>query len=70
MQEKTLVLKVGGMTCQGCVSNVTGAVKAVSGVRDADVSLKDKRAVIHFDAERTREDALKRAITEAGYSVS
>lgn len=70
MLEKTLVLKVDGMTCQGCVTNVTGALNSVSGVRGVNVSLKDKKATIRFDADKANEAALKRAITKAGYSVS
>ena len=36
---QTELLSVSGMTCGGCTSNVTRALKAVSGVSDVQVSL-------------------------------
>ncbi|MBC7500788.1 MAG: heavy-metal-associated domain-containing protein [Herminiimonas sp.] len=35
---QTELLKVTGMTCGGCISNVTHALKAITGVGDVKVS--------------------------------
>ena len=34
------VIKVGGMSCQGCVKNITGVLTAIAGVAAAEVSLE------------------------------
>ncbi len=59
-------LKVTGMTCQHCVMNVSKALKAVSGVESADVSLEKGEAVVSGDADR---DTLIQAVKTAGYEA-
>ena len=51
MQETTL--KIGGMTCGGCVANVEKILRGIDGVERADVSLDEGLARVRFDAQRT-----------------
>ncbi len=67
---QTELLKITGMTCGGCVSSVTKALKAVSGVSDAKVSLSDGEATVQFDEGMTSPDRLKSAVLQAGYGVN
>ena len=67
---QTEVLKITGMTCGGCVSSVTKALKAVSGVSDAKVSLPTGEATVQFDPAVTSPDRLKSAVLQAGYGVN
>jgi copper ion binding protein len=61
-------LKIEGMSCEHCVKHVTEALEAVEGVKSAKVSLKDKSAAVdHGDGVQL--DALKAAVTEAGYET-
>jgi copper chaperone len=62
-------LKVTGMTCNGCTSNVTHALEAISGVRDVEVSLSNGEATVQYDERLTSPDHLKSAVTKAGYGV-
>jgi copper chaperone len=64
------VINVDGMSCGGCVKNVTGALQAVSGVAQVEVSLEEKRASIEFDPSQTTRDALMAAIEDAGFDAS
>ena len=66
---KTEIVKVTGMTCGGCISTVTHALKAVSGVRDVDVSLSAGEATVEFDERLTSPEKLKSAVKGAGYGV-
>ena len=66
---KTETLKVGGMTCGGCVSSVTKALRAVDGVKDVAVSLQAGEARIEFDENATAPDRLRAAVERAGYDV-
>ena len=65
----TVVLKVGGMSCGGCVKSVTGVLTALDGVAKADVSLEQKQAVVEFDAGKVTRDQLKAAIEDAGFDA-
>ena len=62
-------LKVTGMTCGGCISNVTHALKAVSGVSDVNVSLSAGEATVQYDERLTSPEQLKSAVKSAGYGV-
>jgi copper chaperone len=62
-------IKVTGMTCGGCSSNVTKALNAVDGVVNVMVSLTDANATVEYDEKLTSPEQLKLAIKEAGYGV-
>lgn len=66
---QTELLKVTGMTCGGCTSNVTHALKAVSEVSDVKVSLSAGEATVQYDEQLTSPVKLKLAVKEAGYGV-
>ncbi len=66
---KELTLKVEGMTCAHCVMTVKKAVMSVSGVEEADVSLKEGLVSIKAE-DSASEEEIKRAIESAGYKVA
>lgn len=61
------VIKVGGMSCQGCVKSVTKVLLELPGVSKAEVSLERGEAVIDYDAGKVTRDAIKQAIDAAGF---
>ena len=66
---ETRVLKIGGMTCGGCVRSVTNVLKKLPGVADAEVSLEKSEAKVNFDPARTSPAVLLEAIEAAGYEA-
>ena len=66
---QTEQLKVTGMTCGGCVTKVTHALKALQGVSDVKISLRDGEAAVQYDERFTSPDRLKSAVKGAGYGV-
>ncbi|SCC94100.1 conserved hypothetical protein [Thiomonas sp. X19] len=66
---QTELLKVTGMTCGGCTSNVTHALKAIPGVGEVKVSLSAGEATVQYDERLTSPDQLKSAVKGAGYGV-
>jgi len=67
---ETTTIKVGGMSCGGCVKSVTGVLTALDGVAKAEVSLEQKQAVVEFDAGKVTRDQLKAVIEDAGFDAS
>ena len=63
------VIKVGGMSCKGCVASVTRVLQAVDGVAQVSVSLEKGEADVKFDAGRTALPALRQAVEDAGYEA-
>jgi copper chaperone len=66
---ETIVLKVKGMTCGGCVASVTRVLRALPGVNEVAVALDQGTATITFDPQRAGLPAFKRAVEDAGYDV-
>jgi len=62
---ETATFEVGGMSCQGCVANLTSALQSVEGVSSVEVEIGS--AVIHHKGVATA--ALSDAITGAGFTV-
>jgi Cu+-exporting ATPase len=65
----TIELPIEGMTCEGCVRGVTEALKATPGVRDARVSLAERRAIVQTEDGRANREQLIAAVERAGYRV-
>lgn len=63
------VIKIQGMSCQGCVKNITGVLTALSGVASAEVSLEAAEARVAFDAQAVSRAALVAAIEDAGFDA-
>ena len=67
---ETTRLKVGGMTCSGCVASVTRALQQIDGVDKVDVSLDQAQASVRYDPARVNEAQLRSAIEDAGFDAA
>ncbi len=61
-----VTLKVEGMMCAHCVAHVKKALEGVEGVKEADVNLKKKRAVVTLEGNASVEQMIA-ALQEEGY---
>ena len=66
---ETMTLKVGGMTCQGCVRSVKNVLEAVPGVSQVDVSLERGEAQVRYDPGLASAQRLAQAVQAAGYEA-
>jgi periplasmic mercuric ion binding protein len=65
--EQTVKLAVSNMYCAACPLTVRKALTAVPGVIKAEVSYKDKSALVTFDDQKASVQALITAVSNAGY---
>ena len=70
MAEKTITVKIDGMTCKHCVHAVQSALEECKGISEAEVSLEKKSAVITYDSDRITTDRIADIIEDEGYSAS
>ena len=66
---ESTVIKIGGMSCQGCVKNISGVLGALPGVASAEVSLDAVEAKVAFDPQVIARAALLEAIEDAGFDA-
>jgi Cu+-exporting ATPase len=64
----TKTIKIEGMACGHCTARVEKALQETAGVTAVTVSLEEKQAVVTAE-EGVTDDALKQAVTDAGYEV-
>ncbi|THF64374.1 heavy-metal-associated domain-containing protein [Pseudothauera rhizosphaerae] len=62
-----VTIKVEGMSCGGCVRNVTGVLKALPGVSEAEVSLEGASARVNYDPAQVTPEQLRTAVEAAGF---
>lgn len=67
---KTSVLNIDGMGCSGCVNTVENTLAALPGVKTAIANLEKGIAEVSFDENEVREDDFKKAVEEAGYTMT
>ncbi len=67
---KTVTLDVKNMTCEMCPITVKKSLEKVAGVSSVRVDFTKKTAVVTYDPDKTRPEALTRATTNAGYPSS
>ncbi len=65
----TKTMTIEGMMCSHCTGRVQKALEGIAGVKGVVMSLENKTAEVSLEGE-VAEDALKEAVTEAGYEVT
>jgi copper chaperone CopZ len=68
--EEEVVLNVKGMTCGMCENTVKTALLKCNGVKDAEVSHKEGKAVVKVEEGKAKTDELIKAVEKAGFSAS
>lgn len=67
---ETTEIRIDGMSCQGCVKNITDVLLALPGVDTASVSLEAATANVSFDPARIARAELLAAIEDAGFDAA
>ena len=69
-EQKTVTLKVDGMSCASCPYQVKKSLTGIEGVETAEVSLESKLATVTFDDAKTTVASLTAATASAGFPSS
>lgn len=65
------VLKVDGMTCSSCISNIKSSLAGFDGIQDIIVNLSGGFAEIYYDSQKIKDvTPFASAITASGYPAS
>jgi Cu+-exporting ATPase len=63
------IIKIEGMTCAGCAARIEHGLKQLPGVKEAEVTLGLKEAVIEYNNEQLSAQTLVERIEALGYTV-
>ncbi len=62
-------IDIDGMNCDGCAERIQRLLTQEGGVREANVSYQDGRAVVRFNPAAVEPARLHEVIEQAGFSV-
>ncbi len=62
-------IDIDGMNCDGCAERIQRLLTQESGVREANVSFNDGRAIVQFNPAAVQPARLYVVIEQAGFSV-
>jgi copper chaperone len=68
--EAHVALKIEGMDCVMCAAGLQNNLRAIPGVRRADVSFQDKQAVLDYDPAAVDESGFEKVIADSGFKVA
>lgn len=68
-EEAKVTLHVDGMTCASCSVTVRVTLERLDGVKNAVVSVKEKRARVTYDPSEVTPHLMVKAVNEAGYKA-
>ena len=63
-----MTIPIEGMTCASCVARIEKVVGKLDGVEKVSVNLATEKADVFYDPSKVRLSAIKKAITDAGYT--
>jgi P-type Cu+ transporter len=66
---KNTNLKLRGMSCVSCASNIEAAIRSISGVEACSVNFGVEQATVTYDPSKTDLAAIQNAVDAAGYSA-
>jgi len=68
---KRIKLKIEGMHCASCASNIEKSLKKVQGIKSANVSLMTKKGIVEIEeSSNISDEEFKRAVARAGYKLT
>jgi Cu+-exporting ATPase len=65
-----LLLKLRGMSCASCASNIEKAIQSVPGVTECQVNFGAEQATVQYNPQQTDPKTIQGAVVSAGYQAS
>ncbi|HEV8158975.1 MAG TPA: mercuric transporter MerT family protein [Pyrinomonadaceae bacterium] len=69
LADKTVVIDVEGMTCEGCAAHINETLKKLNGVVSAVANYPKKNVKVVFNPKQITLEQIKKAIDEIGYKA-
>ncbi|MGA7935282.1 MAG: heavy metal translocating P-type ATPase [Kovacikia sp.] len=64
-----VTLRLRGMSCASCATNIEKAIRSVAGVTGATVNFGAEQASVSYDPQQTNLEKIQNAVSQAGYSA-
>lgn len=68
-ENKKYIIKVGGIHCSFCASNIEKLLLKIDGVTKVNVSLAHEEVIVYFDEKKVKPREIEDALISLGYSI-
>lgn len=62
-------LKVLGVDCNNCATNVRKALEGINGIENIDIRLSEKIAMITFDPDKVSKQEITEKVEDFGFDI-
>ena len=62
-------LKVLDVDCNNCAANVRKALEGVKGIKNLDIRLSEKIAIVTFDPDKVSKQEITEKVEDFGYDI-
>lgn len=69
-EQKTVTLKITGMTCAGCANNISSVLEKMEGVISEEIEYPGDVNTVTYDPQKTNEKEIIAAIEKIGYKAN
>ena len=66
---QTVKMSIDGMVCSACQSSVKKTIKGLDGVKNVEVSLENKNAIVTFYPNLIKADSIQNAVNKGGFTA-
>ena len=70
LKMKKITLKISGMHCASCVTNIENALKQEAGIKSANVNFASEKLYLEFDSIEISIARIKKIIEKLGYRAT
>ena len=67
--QKTVQMRIAGMTCASCAKSLEASIRNMNGVMKVTVDYKAGQAVVTFDTSKQSAESLSKFVATCGYKV-
>lgn len=69
VQTQKIKMSIDGMVCSACQSSVKKTIKSLDGVKDVEVSLENRNAIVTFYPNLIKADSIQKAVNKGGFTA-
>lgn len=66
---QTVKMSIEGMVCNACRSSVKKSIKSVDGVKEVEVNLENRNAVVTFYPALVKPEVIQAAVNKGGFAA-
>ena len=69
LKTQKVKMSIDGMVCNACQSSVKKTIKSVYGVKDVEVSLENRNAIVTYYPNIIKADSIQKAVNKGGFTA-